>query len=75
MIADLIPLMVGLLIFLASLISLELKLSVAIIEILLGAVAGYFGMQTQGWMLYLAGFGGIVLTFLAGAEIDLYRPH
>jgi len=69
--ADLIPLIVGLLVFLASLISLELKLSVAIIEILLGAVAGYFGLLAEGWMLYLAGFGGIVLTFLAGTEIDM----
>ncbi len=69
--ADLIPLIVGLLVFLASLISLELKLSVAIIEILLGAIAGYFGLQVEGWMLYLAGFGGIVLTFLAGTEIDV----
>ena len=69
--ADVIPLIVGLLVFLASLISLEIKLSVAIIEILLGAVAGYFGLQTAEWMLYLAGFGGIVLTLLAGAEIDV----
>src|SRR3989338_10571621 len=68
---DFIPLIVGLLVFLASLISLELTLSVAIIEILLGAIAGYFGLQAEGWMLYLAGFGGIVLTFLAGTEIDM----
>lgn len=68
--ADIVPLVVGLLIFLASLISLKLKLSVAIIEILLGAAAGFFGLQGEGWMLYLAGFGGIVLTFLAGTEID-----
>src|SRR3989338_1132940 len=69
--ADVIPLIVGLLVFLASLISLEVKLSVAIVEILLGSVAGYFGLQTAEWMLYLAGFGGIVLTFLAGTEIDV----
>lgn len=69
--ADLVPLMIGLLVFLASLISLEIKLSVAIIEILLGAVAGYFGLKAGEWMLYLAAFGGIVLTFLAGAEIDV----
>ena len=68
---DFIPLIVGLLVFLASLISLELTLSVAIIEILLGAIAGYFGLQAEGWMLHLAGFGGIVLTFLAGTEIDM----
>jgi Kef-type K+ transport system membrane component KefB len=52
-------------------LSLKLKLSVAIIEILLGTVAGYFGLKAEGWMLYLAGFGGIVLTYLAGTEIDI----
>jgi len=68
--ADITPLVIGLLVFLASLISLKLKLSVAIIEILLGAIAAYFGLKTEDWMLYLAGFGGIVLTYLAGTEID-----
>ena len=68
--ADAVPLIVGALIFAASLISLEVKISVAIIEILLGAAAGFFGLKAEGWMLYLASFGGIVLTFLAGTEID-----
>lgn len=68
--ADSAPLVVGLLVFAASLLSLKLKLSVAIIEILMGVVAGYFGLKSEGWMMYLAGFGGIVLTFLAGTEID-----
>lgn len=66
-----IPLIVGLLVFISSLLSLRLKISVAIIEILLGAMAGIFGLKVEGWMLYLAGFGGILLTFLAGTEIDL----
>jgi len=49
---------------------LKLGLSVAVIEIILGVAAGNIGLQTEEWMLYLANFGGIVLTFLAGAEID-----
>jgi len=61
---------VGILVFISSLISLKLGLSVAIIEILLGAIAGNFGIQPDDWMLYLASFGGILLTFLAGTEID-----
>jgi Kef-type K+ transport system membrane component KefB len=69
--ADVIPLIVGLIILLASLISLWLGLSVAIIEITLGAIAGNLGMRTEEWMLYLATFGGILLTFLAGTEIDM----
>ena len=61
----------GLLIFLASLISLRLGLSVAIVEVLLGVLFGNLGLiQSQEWMLYLATFGGIILTFLAGSEID-----
>jgi len=68
--ADIVPLIVGSLIFFSSLISLKLGLSVAIIEILLGAVAGGFGLKPEAWMLYLATFGGITLTFLAGTEID-----
>ena len=68
--ADVAPLAVGILIFVSSLISLKLGLSVAIIEITLGAVAGNLGLQTQPWMTYLATFGGILLTFLAGTEID-----
>lgn len=34
-------------------------------------MAGHFGLKAEEWMLYLAAFGGIVLTFLAGAEIDV----
>ncbi|MBN2230861.1 MAG: cation:proton antiporter [Candidatus Thorarchaeota archaeon] len=68
--ADLIPLIAGLIIFISSLISLRLGVSVAIVEILFGVVAGHYGFYSEPWMVYLAGFGGIILTFLAGAEID-----
>jgi Kef-type K+ transport system membrane component KefB len=68
--ADIVPLIVGVMIFLASLISLKLGLSVAIIEIVLGAIAGNLGLQPETWMVYVASLGGIVLTFLAGTEID-----
>ncbi len=68
--ADIVPLIVGGLVFLASLISLKLGLSVAIIEIILGSIAGNAGLKPEEWMLYMASFGGIILTFLAGTEID-----
>jgi Kef-type K+ transport system membrane component KefB len=68
--ADYIPLIVGGLVLTASLISLRVGLSVAIIEILLGAITGNLGLGTEDWMIYLANFGGIILTFLAGTEID-----
>jgi Kef-type K+ transport system membrane component KefB len=67
---DITPLAVGLIIFAASLASLRLGISVAIIEILFGAVAGSFGLEVESWMTYLAKFGGVLLTFLAGTEID-----
>ncbi|MDP3878779.1 MAG: cation:proton antiporter [Dehalococcoidales bacterium] len=70
MIDSIIPLVMGIIVLGASLISLRLGISVAIIEILLGAVGGSLGLHTQDWMIYLAGFGGITLTFLAGTEID-----
>jgi Kef-type K+ transport system membrane component KefB len=71
MYADATPLLVGIIILLASLISLRLGLFVAIIEIVLGALFGNLGViHAEEWMVYLAGFGGILLTFLAGTEID-----
>jgi len=67
--ADIIAI-VGLIVFISSLISLRVGLSVAIIEILFGGIAGNLGVLPEDWMLYLASFGGILLTFLAGTEID-----
>jgi Kef-type K+ transport system membrane component KefB len=62
---------VALLIFLASVVSVEAAPSAAIIEIGAGVVAGNFlGLHPAPWMDFLASFGGILLTFLAGAEVD-----
>ena len=68
--AEWVPLVVALLVFAASLVSLGVGLSVAIIEILVGALAGGAGLEPQSWMRFLAGFGGVLLTYLAGTEID-----
>jgi Kef-type K+ transport system membrane component KefB len=56
----------------ASMISVELGLSVALIELGLGVVVGnVFSLDpNQGWLVFVASFASIVLTFLAGAEID-----
>jgi Kef-type K+ transport system membrane component KefB len=58
--------------FLASIISIRLGISVALIEILFGVLAGNFlGIhKTTEWINFLAMLGSGVLTFLAGAEID-----
>ena len=56
---------------LASLVSIRLGISVALIEILVGVLAGNFaGLQSNDWIDFLAAFGAVLLTFLAGAEID-----
>jgi len=56
---------------LAALISIRIAVSVALIEIVLGAVGGnLLGMAPNDWVNYLAGVGAILLTFLAGTEID-----
>jgi Kef-type K+ transport system membrane component KefB len=55
----------------ASLISIRLGISVALIEIGLGVVGGnVIGLHTTPWIDFLAAFGAVLLTFLAGAEID-----
>lgn len=63
--------------FIASLISIRVGISVALIEILIGVGVGNidFGggqhlLKTTEWVNFLAMLGSGVLTFLAGAEID-----
>lgn len=67
----LIGVIAGLLVLLASVASVELGISVALIEITFGVVAGNFlSLTSPPWMDFLASFGSILLTFLAGAEVD-----
>jgi Kef-type K+ transport system membrane component KefB len=63
----------------ATLLANWLKISVALTEIVvgvgaqfaIGAVAGSFSLGAKNeWVSFLAGTGAIVLTFLAGAELD-----
>ncbi len=55
----------------ASVLSVWLTVSVALTEIVVGAVAGnLLHLQLNDWINWLAGFGAILLTFLAGVEID-----
>jgi Kef-type K+ transport system membrane component KefB len=56
---------------LASFVSIRIGISVALIEILFGVIAGNaLGVHTTPWIDFLATFGSGLLTFLAGAEID-----
>lgn len=62
----------------ASVLSVWVAISVALTEIVVGAIAGnIIGLPLAPWVNFLAGFGAILLTFLAGAEIDpqVVRKH
>ena len=59
------------LILVAAVVSVEFGISVAIIEIAFGVVArNVFGVLPTQWIDFLGSFASIVLTFLAGAEVD-----
>jgi Kef-type K+ transport system membrane component KefB/DNA-binding CsgD family transcriptional regulator len=64
---------------LATLVGIWLRISTALSEIVIGTVAqlvigAFIGLQALGakapWITFLSGTGAIVLTFLAGAELD-----
>lgn len=56
----------------ASLVSARIGVSVALVEICVGIVGGnLLGAEPTPWITAMAGFGSVVLTFLAGAEIDV----
>jgi Kef-type K+ transport system membrane component KefB len=57
----------------AAICSLFVTISAALFEIIVGAIAGNtIGLPLTDWINYIASFGAIVLTFLAGTDID---PH
>jgi len=60
------------LILVASMLSVELGISVALLELALGVAAGNaLGLDANAdWLVFVASFASIVLTFLAGAEVD-----
>lgn len=63
----------------ATILASRLKISMALMEIMVGALAGYLVVRYFGesvlspnadWLRFVAGAGAILLTFLAGAELD-----
>src|ERR1700740_2512780 len=57
----------------AATASLYITISAALFEIVVGAIAGNtIGLPLTDWINYIAGIGAVVLTFLAGTDID---PH
>ena len=59
-------------VLLASMISVRIGLSVALIELAAGFVVGNaLDLSVPSWLSFVGSFAGIVLTFLAGAEVDV----
>jgi Kef-type K+ transport system membrane component KefB len=62
----------------AALISIRVGISVALIEIIVGGFGGnLLGLTPNDWISYLASLGAVLLTFLAGTELDpvVVRKH
>jgi glutathione-regulated potassium-efflux system ancillary protein KefC len=68
----------GLAVF-STILANRLKISMALMEICVGALAGYVAARffdpelmkpNAEWMKFIAGSGAVLLTFLAGAELD-----
>ncbi len=55
----------------AGLVSARLGVSVAAVELIGGIVAGNaLDIELQEWLALVAAFGGLLLSFLAGAQVD-----
>ncbi|MFY9718718.1 MAG: cation:proton antiporter [Candidatus Cybelea sp.] len=55
----------------SAFIAIRVKMPAALVEIVVGMLAGnLIALRTNAWIDFVAGFGSILLTFLAGAEID-----
>jgi Kef-type K+ transport system membrane component KefB len=59
-------------VLLASMVSVQIGISVALIELALGVALGNtFNLDPNAsWLVFIASFASVVLTFLAGAEVD-----
>ncbi len=59
-------------VLLASMVSVEIGISVALVELALGVALGNtFNLDPNAsWLVFIASFASVVLTFLAGAEVD-----
>lgn len=55
----------------SAFVAIRIKMPAALVEIIVGMFAGnLIALRTNAWIDFVAGFGSILLTFLAGAEID-----
>jgi len=65
--------LIALVVVITGILSIRLRISSSILEVGAGVILGSFmGVQIEPWLDFLATYGGLMLTFLAGAEVDLY---
>jgi Kef-type K+ transport system membrane component KefB len=56
----------------SSIVSVEIGLAVALVELVAGvAVGNAFNLAVPSWLAFVGSFAGIVLTFQAGADVDV----
>jgi Kef-type K+ transport system membrane component KefB len=59
-------------ILIAGMVSVEVALSVALLELAGGVIIGnVLTVTVPDWLAFVGSFAGIVLTYLAGAEVDV----
>lgn len=64
--------LIALVVAVTGILSIRLGLSSSIFEAAAGIILGSFlGIGIEPWLDFLGTFGGLMLTFLAGAEVDL----
>lgn len=64
--------LIALVVVLTGILSIRLGFSSSIFEAAAGIILGSFlGVGIEPWLEFLGTFGGLMLTFLAGAEVDL----
>jgi len=57
----------------SAIVSSRLRISSAIFEVLAGVILGnLLGVKLESWLDFLGTYGGLVLTFLAGAEVEFH---
>jgi len=63
----------------STIVANRLKISIALIEIIIGSLFGFIAIEfnfvedihaNSEWLRYVASSGAILLTFLAGAELE-----
>lgn len=65
--------LIAVVVVVTGILSIRLRISSSILEAGAGILlASFLSVRIEAWLDFLATFGGLMLTFLAGAEVDLY---